>query len=186
MNKVGVVKSFATIALLLAFLIALPAAGADEENQATKVTFDQPIQIPGRVLPAGTYWFILPQDVTQHYLVRIFNSDRTTQYATLFTINAERLQSTGHTTFIFAHVVSVDEVKIFKPAPVVYELAVKMTGVNKSQIGFVSSNFWDAAGGKTFGFQTHWINRAAAPPDELGILPDVTLKSLTDLIDLVA
>jgi 2-haloacid dehalogenase len=87
---------------------------------------------------------------------------------------------------IFAHVISVDEVKIFKPAPVVYELAVKMTGVDKSQIGFVSSNFWDAAGAKAFGFQTHWINRAAAPPDELGILPDVTLKSLTDLIDLVA
>jgi hypothetical protein len=103
MNKVGVLKSFATIALLLAFLIALPAARADEANQATKVTFDQPVQIPGRVLPAGTYWFILPQDVTQHYLVRIFNSDRTTLYATLFAINAERLQSTGHTTFIFAH-----------------------------------------------------------------------------------
>ena len=38
MNKVGVVKSFATVALLLAFLIALPAARADEANQTTKVT----------------------------------------------------------------------------------------------------------------------------------------------------
>jgi hypothetical protein len=103
MNKVGVVKSFATMTLLLAFLIALPAARADEANQATKVTFDRPVQIPGRVLPAGTYWLILPQDVTQHYLVRIFNSDRTTLYATLFTINAARLQPTGHTTFILAH-----------------------------------------------------------------------------------
>ena len=45
---------------------------------------------------------MLPQDVTQHYLVRIFSSDRTTLYATLFTINAERRQSTDHTTFIFA------------------------------------------------------------------------------------
>jgi 2-haloacid dehalogenase len=80
----------------------------------------------------------------------------------------------------------VDEVKIFKPAPAVYELAVKMTGVDKSQIDFVSSKFWDAAGGKAFGLQAHWINRAGAPPDELGIPPDVTLKSLTDLIDLVA
>jgi len=103
MNKVAVVKSFATIGLLLAFLIVLPAARADEANQATKVTFDQPVQIPGRVLPAGTYWFILPEDVTEHYLVRIFNSDRTTLYATLFTISGERLQATGHTTFRFAH-----------------------------------------------------------------------------------
>jgi hypothetical protein len=103
MNTVGVVKSFATIALLLAFLIVLPAAREDEANQATKVTFDQPVQIPGRALPAGAYWFILPEDVTEHCGVRIFNPDRTTLYATLFTINAERLQSTGHTTFMRAH-----------------------------------------------------------------------------------
>jgi hypothetical protein len=102
MNKVGVVKSFATIALLIAFLIALPAARADEANQATKVTFDQPIQIPGRVLPAGTYWFILPQDASQHYLVRIFSSDRTTLYATLFTIGAERPEPADHSAFTFA------------------------------------------------------------------------------------
>ena len=46
MSKVGVVRSLATIALLLAFLIVLPAAPADETNQATKVRFDQPVQIP--------------------------------------------------------------------------------------------------------------------------------------------
>jgi Protein of unknown function (DUF2911) len=101
MNKVAVVKSFATIALLLAFSIVLPGARADKANQATKVTFDQPVQIPGRVLPAGTYWFILPQDVTQHYLVRIFSSDRTMLYATVFTINAERPEPTDHTAFTF-------------------------------------------------------------------------------------
>jgi 2-haloacid dehalogenase len=87
---------------------------------------------------------------------------------------------------IFAHIISVDEVKIFKPAPVVYELAVKKTGVDKDHIGFVSSNFWDDAGAKAFGLRTHWINRAGVPPDELGIAPDVTLKSLTDLIEIMA
>ena len=46
MNKVGVVRSFATIALLLAFLIVLPAARANEADQATQVRFDQPVQIP--------------------------------------------------------------------------------------------------------------------------------------------
>ena len=102
MNKVAAVRSFATIALLLAFSIVLPGARADQANQAIKVTFDQPVQIPGRVLPAGTYWFILPQDVTQHYLVRIFSSDRTMLYATLFTTNAERSEPTDHTAFTFA------------------------------------------------------------------------------------
>jgi len=86
---------------------------------------------------------------------------------------------------IFAHIISIDEVKIFKPSPVVYELAVKRLGVEKGNIGFVSSNFWDDAGAKAFGLRTHWINRAGAPPDELGVLPDVTLKSLTDLVDVV-
>ena len=102
MSRVGVVRSLATIALLLAFLIVLPAARADETNQATKVRFDQPVQIPGRVLPAGTYWFILPQEVSQHHLVRIFSSDRTTLYATLSTISAERPRPAAHLAFTFA------------------------------------------------------------------------------------
>jgi len=104
MKKVTTVKIFASIGLLLllAFLIAQPAARADEADQATRVTFSQPVQIPGRVLPAGTYVFELPSDITQHYLVRVFNADRTELYATLFTISAERPEATGKTAFIFA------------------------------------------------------------------------------------
>jgi hypothetical protein len=101
-NKVGVAKSFTTIALLLAFLIVLPAARADESDQATKVTFSQPIQIPGHVLPAGTYWFVLPEDITQHNQVRIFDSDRTMLYTTIFTIGKYRRQPTDSTAFTFA------------------------------------------------------------------------------------
>jgi 2-haloacid dehalogenase len=86
---------------------------------------------------------------------------------------------------IFGHVISVDEVKIYKPSPVVYELAVKKLGVEKGNIGFVSSNFWDDAGSKNFGFRTHWINRAGAPADELGVTPDANLRLLTDLVELV-
>src|ERR1700743_2046080 len=99
MKRVTAVKSFAAVGLLflLALLIAQPAARADESDQATRVTFNQPVQIPGRVLPAGTYVFVLPSDVTQHYLVRVFNADRTELYATLFTISAERQQATSNT-----------------------------------------------------------------------------------------
>jgi Protein of unknown function (DUF2911) len=100
--KVSVVRSFATIALSLAFLMALPAARADEENQATKVTFNQPVQIPGRVLAAGTYWFMLPNNADENYQVRIYNADRTVFYGTVLTINAERLQVTDKSAFTFA------------------------------------------------------------------------------------
>jgi len=102
MKEVAVVRNFAVLALLLAFLIGLPAARADLANQATKVTFSQAVQIPGRVLPAGTYWFVLPEDVTEHFEVRIFNADRTMLYATVFTTDAQRVQTTGHGAFIFA------------------------------------------------------------------------------------
>ena len=102
MKEVAVVRNFATIVLLLAFLIVLPSVRADEANQATEVTFSQPVQIPGRVLPAGTYWFVLPENATEHEQVRIYNSDRTILYATLLTVGAERLEPTGKTSFTLA------------------------------------------------------------------------------------
>ena len=78
-------------------------------------------------------------------------------------------------------VLSVDDVKTFKPDPRVYQLAVKKLGVQKEQIGFVSSNCWDALGAKSFGFQVFWVNRSGAPLDRLGFTPDRTLASLAEL-----
>ena len=85
----------------------------------------------------------------------------------------------------FDAVLSVDAVKIFKPAPQVYELAVKKLGVPKERIGFVSSNCWDALGAKSYGFTVYWINRAGAPLDRLGFAPDGVLKSLGDLPEIL-
>lgn len=81
----------------------------------------------------------------------------------------------------FAHVISADEVKIYKPSMKVYELVPSKMGVDKAAIGFVSANCWDAVGGKVFGFYTLWVNRNNAPPDELGFSPDVTLNKLTEI-----
>ncbi len=78
-------------------------------------------------------------------------------------------------------VLSVDELKIFKPAPAVYELAVKKLSMPKERIGFVSSNCWDALGAKSFGFRVYWINRLGAPLDRLGFTPDKTIRTLADL-----
>jgi 2-haloacid dehalogenase len=85
----------------------------------------------------------------------------------------------------FDAVISVDELKIFKPAPQVYELAVRKLGVPKEKIGFVSSNCWDALGAKSFGFTAYWINRAGAPVDRLGFTPDAILKSLGNLPEIL-
>jgi 2-haloacid dehalogenase len=86
-----------------------------------------------------------------------------------------------HSGLKFDAVLSVDEVKIFKPAPEVYELAVRRLAVRKEEIGFVSSNCWDALGAKSFGFTVFWINRFDVPSDRLGFSPDKTLKTLSDM-----
>jgi hypothetical protein len=95
-------KTLSILGFLLVFAVLLPVAQADESNEAIKITFNQPVQIPGRVLPAGTYWFVLPEDIAQRHQVRIFSADRTMLYVTLFTIDADRPQLSDDTAITFA------------------------------------------------------------------------------------
>lgn len=83
---------------------------------------------------------------------------------------------------VFADVISVDEVKIYKTSPCVYGLAAQHLAVPDNAIAFVSSNFWDIAGAKCFGFWTCWVNRSRLPQDELGVAPDATVDALDGLI----
>ena len=102
MKRKAVGKSFVSVSLLLALLAVLPAARADETNQETKVTFRQPVQVSGHVLPAGTYLFLLPDDINQHQVVRIFSPDRRKLYATFLTTYTQRSQPTDDTAFTLA------------------------------------------------------------------------------------
>ena len=77
-------------------------------------------------------------------------------------------------------VISVDELKVFKPAPQVYELAARK--LQTKDIGFVSSNCWDAIGAKSYGFSVYWINRSGAPLDRMGFKPDRILESLDEIL----
>lgn len=77
---------------------------------------------------------------------------------------------------------SADAVHVFKPKPEVYQLAVDSFGVNKSEILFVSSNAWDIAGAKSFGFTVGWINRLNKPSEQLGIHADYTVSNLLELV----
>jgi hypothetical protein len=95
-------KAISILGLLLAFAIILPVARADEFDQATKLTFNQSVQIPGRVLPAGTYWFVLIDHGYDLNIVQIYNSDRSQLYATLLTNVSERSQRTDKTAITFA------------------------------------------------------------------------------------
>jgi 2-haloacid dehalogenase len=48
-------------------------------------------------------------------------------------------------------ILSVEEVKIFKPSPRVYHLAPEHLRVRAAELGFVSSNGWDVAGAGSVG-----------------------------------
>ena len=76
---------------------------------------------------------------------------------------------------------SVDAVKTYKPAPQVYALGPQALGRPAGQLLFVSSNAWDVAGAKAFGYQVAWCNRTGAPPEELGLPPDFVVTRLDQL-----
>ena len=84
-------------------------------------------------------------------------------------------------TPLFDGIISVDAADIYKPAPQVYALASERLQLPPRDIGFVSSNCWDAIGARAFGFTTFWINRTGAPVDRHGPAPDFVIASLAQL-----
>ena len=88
--------------VLTTILFAEAAAHAGELDQSSKITFSQPIQIPGDVLPAGPYLFKLGNPNADYNLVQIFNSDGTHLYAALQTIPTERPRGADNTAVTLA------------------------------------------------------------------------------------
>jgi hypothetical protein len=96
-NKVALLIGFAIASVLFLEVVA----HADEADQSIKITFSQATEIPGQILPAGTYLFKLA-DPNELNLVRIFNSEGTRLYATLQTVPTERSKPTGDTVVVLA------------------------------------------------------------------------------------
>jgi 2-haloacid dehalogenase len=82
-------------------------------------------------------------------------------------------------------VLSIEEVRIFKPHPSVYQLAVDRLGLRADEICFVSSNGWDAFSAKAFGFRVVWCNRFGQAPERLPAPRDREVNTLTALPELV-
>jgi 2-haloacid dehalogenase len=114
------------------------------------------------------------------------------------------VQNTGLDRVLDA-TISVDQKRIFKPAPDAYTLIEEKLAVQPTEVLFVSSNPWDACGAKAFGLNVAWIERvtpeamalaciksdAVAPltmfkalrtqMDELGVTPDHRIHTLSEL-----
>src|SRR5207245_335301 len=83
-------------------------------------------------------------------------------------------------------VISVEEVKIFKVSPRVYNLAPERLKVTNPELGFISANSWDINGAASAGLNTFWIQRSAAEvPEELGFQASAVVKAITDLAPLL-
>ncbi len=83
-------------------------------------------------------------------------------------------------------IISVEEVKIYKVSPRVYNLGPERMNVSGAELGFVTSNSWDVNGAASAGLTTLWIRRSAGePPEELGFSADRVVNALTDLAPLV-
>jgi hypothetical protein len=103
MKTMKIHKLYIVLGLLIALGVFFElAAHADDTNEFTKITFAAPVQIPGRVLPAGTYILQQAEPNDDLNVIQIFNADRTTLYATLQTVPVERSEATGDTAITLA------------------------------------------------------------------------------------
>ncbi len=81
-------------------------------------------------------------------------------------------------------VLSVEDVGVFKPARVVYDMVGQRFETAPEEVLFVSSNGWDAAAAAGYGFHTVWVNRAGEPMDRLPAKPGHVLDDLTGIPEL--
>jgi len=91
------------VVCVFALLFGLGAANAkaDEANQATKITFSNPVEIPGMVLESGTYWFTILRDDPNQNVIQVWNSTRQHLLDTVLSVPDYRTPTPRHTIIKF-------------------------------------------------------------------------------------
>ena len=85
---------------------------------------------------------------------------------------------------LFDDIFSIEEVKIYKPHPSVYDIPVNKYKVSKGEITFLSANTWDVSGAGNYGYNSIWVNRNNSVFDKLDYKPKNEVKNLKQLLDL--
>ncbi len=78
-------------------------------------------------------------------------------------------------------VISIESLRVYKPRPAVYGLVNQRFGATAEEVTFVSSNRWDVAGAKAFGFHAVWVNRGGKPDEYLDLPAHRVVASLEAL-----
>lgn len=135
-----------------------------------------------RDLLLETYWKLDCYDEVPAVLKSL--KDRGAKLAILSNGSPAMLQSAVKNAAldtILDDIFSVDELRTFKTAPEVYELVTTAYRLYPETVSFQSSNRWDIAGARSFGFRTVWINRASGPDEYKDLSPDMVLPNLQRL-----
>ena len=91
-----------SLLLGLATLAAYCGVRADQWDKTTKVTFGEAVQVPGTVLPPGSYVFKLAETTSYRHVVQIFNDDNTRLVTTVMAVPNELLEPSGKTILTYA------------------------------------------------------------------------------------
>jgi len=90
------------VGLALAATVLSVSALGSEWDHRTKMVFSGPVEVPGAVLPAGSYWFVVSDLISDRSIVQIFSPDWSKIYATVYTVPAYRMEATRRTEIQFA------------------------------------------------------------------------------------
>jgi 2-haloacid dehalogenase len=83
----------------------------------------------------------------------------------------------------FSQVVSVHDVRAFKPSPRVYQHLLSAVGQPADGVMLVSSNPFDVIGAMAVGLRAAWVNRSGGPFDTIGGPPTHEIRSLGELAE---
>ena len=86
---------------------------------------------------------------------------------------------------LFDDIFSIDEVKVYKPSPKVYEMPIKKYKIKKNEVAFLSANTWDVSGGGNYGYNPVWVNRNNNIFDNLDFKPSYEIQNLKELEEII-
>lgn len=85
----------------------------------------------------------------------------------------------------FSGTFSTEGRQVYKPGHAAYAAGIEEIGLPAEQIAFVSGNSFDVIGSKNFGYPTIWVRRYGQPLDELGPEPDLIVRDLSEMADVL-
>ena len=95
------------------------------------------------------------------------------------------LVKSNNLEYVFDDVFSIEEVKVYKPDPKVYNIPIKKYQIQKNEVAYLSANTWDVSAGGNYGFNPIWVNRNNNIFDNLDFKPINEIKNLKEINELL-